>query len=176
MVSSTSRKRSVVSDMMVLASFKEYNIDNWLSEVIKSLYDEATSVVLLNGSVWDFSRTTVGVRQGRPLSIMWATASQLEDRWRHRSVARQWRRTPTTHWQTEESSNLYGIEISSDKSVRIFYCQPSSDQVIMFGHVCRHDTVPKNHCCASQMIEVGHSRGICRSTPTQRRPGVTGIT
>jgi len=47
---------------------KEYNIDNRLIEVIKSLYDEATSTVLLNGNVDEFFRTTVGVRQGCPLS------------------------------------------------------------------------------------------------------------
>ena len=36
---------------------KEYNIDNRLIQVIKSLYDEATSVVLLNGSVGDITST-----------------------------------------------------------------------------------------------------------------------
>ena len=43
---------------------KEYNIDNWLTEVMRSLYDEATSAELPNGSVRDFVRTTVGIRQG----------------------------------------------------------------------------------------------------------------
>jgi hypothetical protein len=47
---------------------KEYNIDNQLIEVIKSLYDEATSAVLLNGNAGDFFPRTVGVRQGCPLS------------------------------------------------------------------------------------------------------------
>jgi hypothetical protein len=47
---------------------KEYNIDNQLIEVIKSLYDEATSAVLLNGNAGDFFPMTVGVRQGCPLS------------------------------------------------------------------------------------------------------------
>ena len=47
---------------------KEYNIDNRLIEVIKSLYGEATSAVLMNGNVGDFFPTTVGVRQGCPLS------------------------------------------------------------------------------------------------------------
>ena len=42
---------------------KEYNIDNRLIEVIRSLYDEATSTALLNGSVRDFLRTTVEVRK-----------------------------------------------------------------------------------------------------------------
>ena len=54
--SSTSRKRSiVVSGMMALVeSLKVYNIDNRLIEVIRLLYDEATSAVLLiSGSVGD---------------------------------------------------------------------------------------------------------------------------
>ena len=37
-------------------------------EVIRPLYDEATSVVLLNGNAVDFFRTTVEVRQECPLS------------------------------------------------------------------------------------------------------------
>ena len=40
---------------------KEYNIDNQLIEVIKSLYDEATSAVLINENAGDFFPTTVGV-------------------------------------------------------------------------------------------------------------------
>ena len=47
---------------------KEYGIDDRLIEVVRSLYDEATSAVLLNGSIEDFFQTTVGVRQGCPLS------------------------------------------------------------------------------------------------------------
>ena len=47
---------------------KEYNIDNRLIEVIKSLHDEATSAVLLNGNAGDVFRATVGVRQGCQLS------------------------------------------------------------------------------------------------------------
>ena len=43
---------------------KEYNIDNRLIEVIRSLNDEATSAVLLNGSVRHFFQKTVGVWQG----------------------------------------------------------------------------------------------------------------
>ena len=33
---------------------KEYTIDNWLIEVIKSLYDQATSAVQLTGNAGDF--------------------------------------------------------------------------------------------------------------------------
>ena len=51
-------------------TLKEYNIDkdNRLVEVIKSLYDEATSATLLNGNSRDLCRTTVRARQGCPLS------------------------------------------------------------------------------------------------------------
>ena len=47
---------------------KEYNIDDRLVEVIRSSYDEATGAVLLNESVGEFFRTTLGVQQGCPLS------------------------------------------------------------------------------------------------------------
>ena len=47
---------------------KEHNVDDWLIEVIRSLYDEAASEVLLKGHVEDFFQTTVGVWQGSPLS------------------------------------------------------------------------------------------------------------
>ena len=35
----------------------------WLIKVIKSLYDDPTSAVLLSGNAGDFFRTTVGARQ-----------------------------------------------------------------------------------------------------------------
>ena len=47
---------------------KEYDIDNRRIEVISSLYDEATSAVLLNGKAGYFFQTTAGARQGCPLS------------------------------------------------------------------------------------------------------------
>ena len=46
------------------ATMKKYNISTNLVRVIKSLYDEATSAVLFNGSIGDWFRTTIGVRQG----------------------------------------------------------------------------------------------------------------
>ena len=42
---------------------KKYNISVNLIRVIKNLYDTATSAVLFNGSIGDWFRTTVGVRQ-----------------------------------------------------------------------------------------------------------------
>ena len=39
-----------------------------LIQVIKNLYNKATSAVLFNGSIGDWFRTTVGVRQGCLLS------------------------------------------------------------------------------------------------------------
>ena len=47
---------------------KKYNIRTNLIQVIKNLYNEATSAVLFNGTIGDWFRTTVGVRQGCLLS------------------------------------------------------------------------------------------------------------
>ncbi|WP_419653255.1 reverse transcriptase domain-containing protein, partial [Thiolapillus sp.] len=46
------------------ATMKKYNISTNLIQVIKNLYNKATSAVLSNGSIGDWFRTTVGVRQG----------------------------------------------------------------------------------------------------------------
>ena len=43
---------------------KKYNISTNLIQVIKNLYNKAISAVLFNGSIGDWFRTTVGVRQG----------------------------------------------------------------------------------------------------------------
>ena len=47
---------------------KKYNISTNLIQVIKNLYDKATSAVLFNSSIGDWFRTSVGVRQGCLLS------------------------------------------------------------------------------------------------------------
>ena len=47
---------------------KKYNINTNLIQVIKNLYNKATSAVLFNSSIGDWFRTTVGVRQGYLLS------------------------------------------------------------------------------------------------------------
>ena len=47
---------------------KKYNISTNLIQVIKNLYNKATSAVLFNGSIGDWFRATVGVRQGCQLS------------------------------------------------------------------------------------------------------------
>ncbi|WP_419615222.1 reverse transcriptase domain-containing protein, partial [Thiolapillus sp.] len=47
---------------------KKYNISTNLIQVIKNLYNKTTSAVLFNGSIGDWFRTTVGVRQGCLLS------------------------------------------------------------------------------------------------------------
>ena len=47
---------------------KKYNISTNLIQVINNLYNKATSAVLFNGSIGDWFRTTVGVRQGCLLS------------------------------------------------------------------------------------------------------------
>ena len=50
------------------ATMKKYNISTNLIQVIKNLYNKATSAVLFNGSIGDWFRTTTGVRQGCLLS------------------------------------------------------------------------------------------------------------
>ena len=47
---------------------KKDNISTNLIQVIKNLYNKATSAVLFNSSIGDWFRTTVGVRQGCLLS------------------------------------------------------------------------------------------------------------
>ena len=47
---------------------KKYNISTNLSQVIKNLYNKATSAILFNDSIGDWFRTTAGVRQGCLLS------------------------------------------------------------------------------------------------------------
>ena len=42
------------------ATMKKYNISTNLNQVIKNLYNKATSAVLFNSSVGDWFRTTVG--------------------------------------------------------------------------------------------------------------------
>ena len=50
------------------ATMKKYNISTNLNQVIKNLYNKATSAVLFNSSIGNWFRTTVGVRQGCLLS------------------------------------------------------------------------------------------------------------
>ena len=45
------------------ATMKKCNISTNLIQVIKNLYNKATNAVLFNGSIGDWFRTTVGVRQ-----------------------------------------------------------------------------------------------------------------
>ena len=47
---------------------KKYNISTNLIQVIKKLYNKATSAVLFNSGIGDWFRTSVGVRQGCVLS------------------------------------------------------------------------------------------------------------
>ena len=47
---------------------RKYNISANLVRTIEQLYDKATSAVQMNGSIGEWFRTTVGVRQGCILS------------------------------------------------------------------------------------------------------------
>ena len=50
------------------ATIKKYYISTNPIQVIKNLYNKASGAVLFNGSIGDWFRTTVGVRQGCLLS------------------------------------------------------------------------------------------------------------
>ena len=50
------------------ATMKKHNFSTNLIQVIRNLYNTATSAVLFNGSIGDWFRTTAGVRQGCLLS------------------------------------------------------------------------------------------------------------
>ena len=50
------------------ATMKKYNMGQKLTNIIKQLYAKATSAVIAQGSVGDWFKTTVGVRQGCLLS------------------------------------------------------------------------------------------------------------
>ena len=50
------------------ATMKKYDISTNFIQVIKNLYNKATSPVLFNSSIGDWFRTIVGVRQGCLLS------------------------------------------------------------------------------------------------------------
>ena len=50
------------------ATMRKYNISANLVRTIEQLYDKATSAVQVNGSIGEWFRTTVGVRQGCLLS------------------------------------------------------------------------------------------------------------
>ena len=47
---------------------KKYNMSTNRIQVIKNLYNKATSAIVLNSSIGDWFRTTAGVRQGCLLS------------------------------------------------------------------------------------------------------------
>jgi len=57
-----------VFDEALWATMSLYNINANLVRMIERLYDKATSAVYLNGSIGDWFRTTVGVKQGCLLS------------------------------------------------------------------------------------------------------------
>ena len=46
------------------ATMRKYNISTNLTQVIKNLYEKATSAILLSSSLGDWFQTTVGVQQG----------------------------------------------------------------------------------------------------------------
>ena len=68
------------------ATMRKYNISANLVRTIEQLYDKATSAVQMNGSMGEWFRTTVGVRQGCLLSptlfnifLEWIMSDALEE-------------------------------------------------------------------------------------------------
>ena len=57
-----------VWNVALLATMRKYNINANLVRTIEQLYYKATSAVQMNGSIGEWFRTTVGVRQGCLLS------------------------------------------------------------------------------------------------------------
>ena len=57
---------------------KLYNINANLIKVIESLYSKATSAVCYNGSVGEWFRTTVAVRQDVCFHLLFLTSSSRE--------------------------------------------------------------------------------------------------
>ena len=121
------------------ATTKKYNISPNLIRAIKHLYGKATSAVLFDGSIGDWFRITVGVRQGCVLSPTFfniflerVMIDALED---HEGTVSTGGRTITNlrfadnidglAGEEEELAKLvecpdkasaYGIEISSEKT------------------------------------------------------------
>ena len=122
---------------------KKYTISTNLIQVIKNLYNKATSAVLFKSSIGDWFRTTVGVRQGCPLSptllnifLERIMTDALED---HEGTVSIGGRTITNlrfandidglAGEEEEMANLverldkastaYGMEISAEKTKRM---------------------------------------------------------
>ena len=57
-----------MSRQSLMGNHAEYNISASLDRTIEQLNDKATSAVQMNGSIGEWFRTTVGERQGCPLS------------------------------------------------------------------------------------------------------------
>ena len=119
---------------------KKYNMSTNLIQVIKNLYDKATSAVFFNNSIGDWFRTTVGVRQGCLLSptvffnvfLERITRDALED---HEGTVSTGGRTITNlrfaddiDWlageeelanlveRLDKASTAWGVEISAEKT------------------------------------------------------------
>ena len=114
-------------------TMKKYNISTNLIQVIKNLYNKASSAVLFNGSIGDWFRTTFGVRQGCLLSptlfnifLERIMTDALED---HKVTVSIGGRTITNlHFVNgidslvgkeelaNKASTAYGLEISAEKT------------------------------------------------------------
>ena len=123
-----------------ITNMKKYNISTNLIRVIKHLYEKANSAVLFGGSIEDWFRATVGVRQGCLLSptlfnifLERIMTDTLEDR---KGTVSTGGKTITNlrcadaidglAWEEEEQTKLvecldkistaYGLKISAEKT------------------------------------------------------------
>ena len=103
-----------VSHTALWATMKKYNISTNLIQVIKNLYNKATSAVLFNSSMGDRLQTTVGVRQGCLLSptlfnifLERIMTDASED---HESAVSTGGRTNTNHHFADDIDGLAGEE------------------------------------------------------------------
>ena len=81
-------------DAALCANMGKYNISANLVRTIEQLYDKATSAVHMNGSMEEWFRTKVGVRQGCPLLptlfnifVQWVISDALEEHYGRDTVA-----------------------------------------------------------------------------------------
>ena len=106
------------------ATMKKYNISANLNQVIKSLYDKATSAVLFNSSIVGWLQTTVGVQQECLLSptlfsifLDRIMTDSLED---HEGTASIGGRTITNLSFADDIDDIAGEEEELAKSVEHF--------------------------------------------------------
>ena len=93
---------------------KKYNVSTKLIQVIKNLYDNATSAVLFNSSIGDMFQTTAGVLQGCLLSPtlfdIFLERIMIDTLENHEGIVSIGGRTITNHRIADDIDGLAGDE------------------------------------------------------------------